>query len=440
MNPLLLSGFGTSIGVDKRKLIIRNKLANERLEFYPHQINHDSIILDGHTGNITFEAIRWLMKHDITITMLNWNGNLLGVTLPQGPKNGKLRVKQYTKYTDAKSRYYIAEQIVHTKIANTLQLLQQLSSFYDCINLHEMNNIVQNNYNCNKEKKYHARNANCNNKSSMENNENMKTKMQINILMNYEGRIATAYWNNIANIVNKLYPEFHFQSRKNKSYSWNMNASDEINALFNYGYAILESETRRAINAVGLDPTTGFLHELAESKEPLVYDMQELLRWLVDLSVIQLLEEKKLKKSNFITTENYHIRLKDQTANALVEKIALNMNSKDTFKGRNATYQTILYNNIQFLAYHLLDKNKRLDFDVPTLTIKRNDSLEVSQRILSMTPDERKKLRISKSGLWYQRKKLTEGKAIKVYDKVLSKLNQSQVGESMHLPRIGQDH
>lgn len=45
-----------------------------------------------------------------------------------------------------------------------------------------------------------------------------------------------------------------------------MNASDEINALLNYGYAILESEIRRDINAVGLDPTIGFLHELAQSK------------------------------------------------------------------------------------------------------------------------------------------------------------------------------
>lgn len=52
-----------------------------------------------------------------------------------------------------------------------------------------------------------------------------------------------------------------------------MNASDEINALLNYGYAILETEVRKAINNAGLDPTIGFLHELAESKIPLIYDV-----------------------------------------------------------------------------------------------------------------------------------------------------------------------
>jgi len=57
MNPLLISGFGTTINVDKRKLIIQNKLQNKRYEFYPHKINHDSIILDNHTGNISFEQI-----------------------------------------------------------------------------------------------------------------------------------------------------------------------------------------------------------------------------------------------------------------------------------------------------------------------------------------------------------------------------------------------
>jgi CRISPR-associated protein Cas1 len=55
LNPLLISGFGTSINVDKAKLIINNKLKKEKLEFYPHRMNHDSIIIDGHTGNITFE-------------------------------------------------------------------------------------------------------------------------------------------------------------------------------------------------------------------------------------------------------------------------------------------------------------------------------------------------------------------------------------------------
>jgi CRISPR-associated protein Cas1 len=413
MKPLILSGFGIFIRVDKRRLLIENKLQDQTYEFLPHQIPHDSIIIDGYTGSITFEAIRWLMKHDISISMLNWNGNLLGVTLPQGPKAGRLKVAQYRKYLDQNVRYQIAAKIVEQKIANSYNLLKELAHFYDVLDVKLI------------EKTFTAEEVNY--------KQNHAGKNVNNLLMMYEGRTATFYWDCLGKVFNKLYPNFHFKSRKNKSYSWNMNAADEINALLNYGYAILESEVRKDINAIGLDPTVGFLHELDESKESLVYDLQELFRCLIDLSVIQLLEEKRLKKSGFIVTENFHIRLKEQTAKALIEKIALNMNVKSAFNGRNTTYQTILYNNVHALANYVLDRNKNLVFDVPALAVKRNDDLEISKRILSMTPDERKRLGISKSGLWYQRKKLTEGKTIKVYDKVLSKLNQSRVGESLHV-------
>ena len=121
-------------------------------------------------------------------------------------------------------------------------------------------------------------------------------------------------------------------------------------------------------------------------------------------------------------TENYHIRLKEQTAKRLAEKIKLYMDAKAAFKGRNATYQTILFNNIETLANFVIGKSNRLDFDLPASASKRNDNLDIQHRILTMTPEERKRLGISKSGLWYQKRKLAEGKSIKIYDKVLSKL------------------
>ena len=88
--------------------------------------------------------------------------------------------------------------------------------------------------------------------------------------MTYEGRIAGIYLENLTKIFNKLNPEFNFTGRKNKSNSRNYNPSDEINALLNYGYAILESEIRKAINAVGLDYSIGFLYEINQSRTPLV--------------------------------------------------------------------------------------------------------------------------------------------------------------------------
>ena len=65
--------------------------------------------------------------------------------------------------------------------------------------------------------------------------------------MTYEGRIAEIYHDNLTKIFIHLYPEFNFTGRKNKSSSRNYNASDEINALLNYGYAVLENQQKRKI-------------------------------------------------------------------------------------------------------------------------------------------------------------------------------------------------
>lgn len=410
MNPLLISGFGTSINVEKRKLVIQNKLKNEKLEFYPHQIDHDSVIIDGHSGSITFESMRWLLKHNINLTLLNWNGNLLGVTLPQEPKIGKVRVKQYQKYLDDEFRVKIALEIVNSKISSSLNLIKELSRFYDVLNFNKFNKQFDDEFN--------NFNLNFSDKTGTISDKLKK-------LMNFEGRIAQIYLEQFKKLVTELAPEFKFVGRMNKSNSWNANAADEINALLNYGYAILESEVRKSLNSVGLDPTIGFLHELAYSKTPLVYDFQELFRWIIDYSVIQLLDSKpKLKKSDFIVTENYNIRLKESTAKALILKIKNNFNLKTPFKGKNYTYENVLFYKIQDFANLINDKNIKLDFKIPEFKIKNEDTLDFKGKILKMTPNERKRLGINKSTLWYMKKNIQEGKRVKFYDKSLLKFNK----------------
>ena len=411
MNPLLITGFGTSINVDKRKLIITNKLKGTKLEFYPHKINHDGIVIDGHTGNITFEAIRWLMKHNINLTLLNWNGQLLANVMPEQPKSGKLRVKQYQKYLDSTDRFEIALKIVQTKVEHSMNLLEELSKFYESVDFITIRKSIE------KEDLFLL--------CVMKNSEKQDVTKSIKQLMTYEGRIAGIYLGNLTNIFNQLYPEFNFVGRKNKTNSRNYNASDEINALLNYGYAILESEIRKSINSVGLDYSIGFLHEINQSRTPLVYDIQELFRWIIDISVIQLLEEKKIKKLDFVITENYHVRLGESIAKKLIEKINSNFNAKYNYKNnKQYPYQIILQDNLQQLANFILEKKKEIDFVIPKMKINRNDDVELRYRILNMTPNERKELGINKSTLWYIRKNLSEGKTPKIYEKILLKINQ----------------
>jgi CRISPR-associated protein Cas1 len=354
------------------------------------------MIVDGHTGNITFEALRWLMKHDISVSMLNWNGELLSVALPKSPVSSKLRIMQYKMYLDEKTRQKIANTIIKEKVTKSLELLEKLADYYkiDIVTI----------------------------KNAFSKEDKMFCKIDsIKDLLTYEGRIADIYWDNLYKIFNKLYPEFNFKRRNNTLNSHNRNASDEINSLLNYGYAILESETRKDINTVGLDASIGFVHELSDGRASLIYDIQELYRWIVDLSIIQLLEEKRLKKSDFITTENYHIRMKEHTAKMLIEKIKLNFNNRVQYKGKNHSYEGILLDNIRILANYVVGKSNELRFSLPEIDMMRQDSSNIRDKILSISPEERKKLRINKSTLWYQKKHIREGKSIKIYSKVMNK-------------------
>jgi len=431
MNPLLLSGFGISIEVDKARLMVKQK--DSVLEFEPHRMPYDSVIIDGHYGSISFEAMRWLSKHDVSIALLNWNGNLLYSAIPKETLNADLKIKQYEKYLNEEERTAIAEKIINEKVKESLILLENLSTFYQEINIEEIKKVFSKefkNFNIKNKKESNENVENTRNtgfpiadtnlsfvnKKENKDNEKSNLKKKISDLMMYEGRIASAYWSELSKVFNKLSKDFNFQSRKNFSYSWNMNASDPVNALLNYGYAILESMIRKDINVIGLDPSIGYLHEIAPSKHPLVYDLQELFRYVVDYSVIELLETG-LKKSDFITTENYHIRLKPDTAKKLIEKIQENFNKRYEFRNKQHTLENIMFENVRELSKYIMDKTKSLELKIPDIAISRNDNIPVRDKIISIDPEKRKELKINKSTLWYQQKKIKEGKTLKVYNK-----------------------
>jgi len=148
-----------------------------------------------------------------------------------------------------------------------------------------------------------------------------------------------------------------------------------------------------------------------------------LFRGLIDVSVIQLLEEKKIKKSDFIITENYHTRLGEDVAKLLIEKINSNFNAKYNYKnGKNYSYQVILQDNLQQLANFIVGKKKEFDFVIPKMKLNKKDNLELRKKILNMTAEERNQLGINKSTLWYIKKNLSEGKIPKIYEKILLKI------------------
>jgi len=92
--------------------------------------------------------------------------------------------------------------------------------------------------------------------------------------------------------------------------------------------------------------------------------------------------ELGLKKSDFITTGNYYIRLKPNTAKLLVEKIKNNFNQRYEFKNNQHTLENIMFENIRELSRYITGISKSLEFSIPYMEIKRNDNSRIRDKIM----------------------------------------------------------
>jgi len=179
---------------------------------------------------------------------------------------------------------------------------------------------------------------------------------------------------------------------------------------------------RKDINSKGLDASIGYLHEIEPSKHPLVYDLQELFRYVIDYSIIELLETQ-LKKSDFITTENYHIRLKTNTAKLLIEKIKINFNQRYEFRNKQYALENIMFENIRELSRYITGNCKQLEFSIAGILIKRNDNSQIRERIMSIDPEKKERVEDKQVNVMVSaKKKIKVGKTIKIYNKTKVKI------------------
>jgi len=397
MNPLYLSGFGVSLNVDRARLLVRDGIHDpdveaERLEIQPRKAYFDSVIIDGHSGNISLDAIKWLMRHDIPFFILDFNGTLLSSTLPREPVNGPLKIAQIEAYKDQSKRFCIAKKLVEAKAQRTLDVMKWLAARYG-----ELSSQVQ---------------ADLTNEL-----ERLEQCQSLPRLLSIEGRIADIYWRYLHEV---LPTKFGFTSRMHETHQ--MNASDPFNALLNYGYAILESQCRKALNGVGLEPTVGFLHEARQTKYPLVYDLQEPYRWIVDATVISCLESEWFGKRDFYRMDNYVLRMKPEAVRKLIDALRIKFNSPVHHAGKLCSWDTVIRFKVQELANYVVGKRTNLDFGEPKPVLDRTDSEAIRNQIISMTATDARKCGIRKNTLWHLQRRAGTDKPFRIYGKVRRKL------------------
>lgn len=272
-----LSGYGIKIRVDNQHLVCSDGIADDRREV---QLSRATcglkrLVIIGHTGFITIEAMRWLSKLGVGIAAIDTDANVLMASQPDGADYPHLRRSQ------ALSRQTLLGIEITNRIISTKIEGQEIVTRY----LRPDNPI------------YFSSQIKA-----------LGDATQYDTIRSIEGQAAVMYWKCWKDIPvrftkadSKCVPNhwLTFGTRSSPVTNSPRKAANPTNALLNYLYAILETETVIACHAVGLDPGMGFLHHDQASRNSLALDVMEAVRPQVDEWLFHLLDEHTFRKRDF---------------------------------------------------------------------------------------------------------------------------------------------
>ena len=260
-NVKFLKGYGHSISVKDSKIILKNCAdpfsPPEIEEWYPNRMPYSKIVLSG-KGYLSTEALAMLSENNRNVILVDSQG------YPQCVMNGVMhsltgtnyRIAQYDTFRIPSKRDYLSRQIISAKIDSQIQFLKSTD-----------NPLVEPGI---KKLEKHAK--------SLGNN-----------VLHAEAVTSRIYFGAFAKLIDE---RFGFSARNSPLTIKKYDATDVINALLNYGYAVLAGEISKFVNGVGLDPYYGFYHKNHTSFQSLVYDMMEPFRWLVECAVWKISDAK----------------------------------------------------------------------------------------------------------------------------------------------------
>jgi len=249
-NVKFLKGYGFSIKVKDSKIVLKNcydPFSEPQVEeWFVKNMPYEKIVLSG-KGYISTEALSLLSENNRNVILLDNQGK--PITFCNGMMDSltatKYRMAQYDTFRDESKRQYLERQIISAKKESQLRFLKMIGS-------------------------------------------------SVEYLPEKEHLASKIYFREFVKVIPEKYGFFS----RNQSFirTSKNNATDIINALLNYGYTVLASEISKFVCGMGLDPYFGFMHKSHTGFQPLVYDLIEPFRWLVDYTIFQIVNHKDSRK------------------------------------------------------------------------------------------------------------------------------------------------
>lgn len=223
------------------------------------------VVLFGNVG-LTTPAIDALLAQECEVIFLtrrgDYRGRLVGEVTPHVP----LRRAQYARQSQPDFVLETAKGFVAAKLAHQKALLQRHNrDLNDEVIAAAVEQIRQA-------------------------QESLPRKTNLSGLLGHEGAASAAYFGGFKRLFG---PEWRFDVRNRRP------PRDPVNVLLSFGYTLLAQAASGAVQAVGLDPYAGFLHELAYNRPALALDLMEEFRPVVDGVVMWCCRSGQLTPGHF---------------------------------------------------------------------------------------------------------------------------------------------
>jgi len=294
-----LFGYGIKVHVDRGHLTLQDGIGPVRREAQLPRIGHGlrRLVVIGSDGFVSLAALRWLADQDASFVMLDRDGSVLATTGPVRSSDARLRRAQALAHQSGVA-LKISKDLLDQKLIAQEQLVR--------------------------EKLQHSGAAD----RIAEMRRGLPICQSIDALRPLEALAAKAYWAAWRNVRVDFptkdqgrVPEHWrtFGTRESPLTASPRLAVNPPNAMLNYLYALLESESRLAVAALGLDPGLGVMHFDSPSRDSLASDLMEPIRPRVDGYVLDWITRGPLRREWFFEQRDGNCRLMASFAQQLSE-------------------------------------------------------------------------------------------------------------------------
>jgi CRISPR-associated endonuclease Cas1 len=294
-----LYGYGVQARVDRGHLLLEDGIGTARRHARFGRIRHGlkRLVVIGSDGIVSLAALRWLADQNASFVMLERDGTVLTTTGPVRPSDARLRRAQSLAIQSG-AALRIASKLIEKKLLGQEQVAR-----YKLLNVKTADTISS----------YRAQLAQAG------------TPERIRIIESRAAGVYWAIWRNLPiNFPRKDEPRVPEHWRTFGTRASPLTGSPRLavnppNAILNYLYAILESESRLAAAALGLDPGIGVLHVDTPARDSLACDLMEAVRPQIDGFLVDWVTRETLKREWFFEQRDGNCRLMSSLAIQLSE-------------------------------------------------------------------------------------------------------------------------